>query len=72
MSGNAPQLHIRHNGRSYDYTLEAAGLGGRSTDQEVLTAAARLLEVEQDDLKGLVVAHRPEGDIVVHPEAVYG
>lgn len=69
---NAPQLHIRHNNRSYDYALEAAGLSPQSTDKQVLAAAARLLEVEPDELSGLVVAHRPEGDIVVHPEAVYG
>lgn len=71
MSGNQ-QIHIRHNERSYDFPIEGSGLTERSTDEEVLVAAARMIEVEPESLKDHVVNHRPGGDIVVHPEAMYG
>lgn len=71
MSG-AAQLYVRHNGKSYSFSLESAGLSDKSTEQEVFAAAAKLIGVEPPELKDQVVVFRPSGDIVVRPEAVYG
>jgi hypothetical protein len=38
----------------------------------ILDNLAQFLDTSLNELKGYVVDRRPGGDIVVHPEAVYG
>jgi len=65
-------LHIRWNGRSHDVELSALGLRDGSDDREILSAAARYLELDPDALSEAVVDRGPEGHIVIRPEALFG
>ncbi len=65
-------IHVRFQGRSYDLTDTMLGLE-RSRDEEAIRRRlARFLEVPDRELDAYVVDQRPNGDIVVRPEAVYG
>jgi len=63
-------LHVRYNGRSFDVNERALGLG--MTDAEIKELVAQRLEVGLGRLEDYVVDRRPNGDVIVRPEAVYG
>lgn len=65
-------IHVRFEGNSVEYTGDALALNGNSSNQEVLSTLARLMDVEASRFSDYVVDRRPSGDIVVRPEAVYG
>jgi hypothetical protein len=67
-------LHVRYNEESHDFSEQDAGITAGMTDDEIIEAAAQALDVGIDDFtaKNMAVDRRPNGDVVVRPEAVYG
>ena len=65
-------LHVRYDGRSFDVNEHMLGLHGALTDVEIKQLVAQHLEVGLGCLEGYVVDRRPNGDVIVRPEAVYG
>ena len=65
-------LHVRYNGRSFDMNARVFGLRVGMTDAEIKERVARHLEVGLGRLEDYVVDRRPNGDVIVRPEAVYG
>lgn len=65
-------LHVRYDGRSFDVNERVLGLGVGMTDAEIKQLVAQRLEVGLGRLEGYVVDRRPNGDVIVRPEAVYG
>lgn len=65
-------LHVRYNGRSFDVNERVFGLRVGTTDAEIKEMVARHLEVGLGRLEDYVVDRRPNGDVIVRPEAVYG
>ena len=65
-------LHVRYNGRSFDMNERVFGLRAGMSDAEVKERVARHLEVGLGRLEDYVVDRRPNGDVIVRPEAVYG
>ena len=68
MSG---ELHLRHDGRSYDATFDVLDIGDLSTDAEVRQAAAQHFEVPASKLSNYSV-DRAEGNITLRPQAEFG
>ncbi len=63
-------LHIRHaSGESHDLNLADLELDSSATDAEIIERAGMRLSIS---LKSLVIDRRPDGQIMLHPEAVYG
>lgn len=69
---NAPRLHVRFEGRSWNLLLSDLDLGPLSSDDEVRHALARYLDVPPGSFKVYVVEHHGNGNITVRPEAVFG
>ncbi len=66
-------LHIRFQGRSYDLQAGQIRLNINANDNTILEYVANFLDVSINDLKGqYVIDRRPNGNIIVRPEAVYG
>ena len=65
-------LHVRYNGRSFDMNERVFGLRFGMTDADIKERVARHLEVGLGRLEDYVVDRRPNGDVIVRPEAVYG
>ena len=66
-------LHIRHtSGQSHDLMLSDLELTESSTDREVIEKAAAFMDMETSQFSGMVVDRRPNGQVMLHPEAVYG
>ncbi len=69
---NAPQLHVRFEGRSWDILLSDLDIGAMSSDDEVRTALARYLDVPAGKFAPYVVERHANGNMTVRPEAVFG
>lgn len=65
-------FHLRFEGRSYEINSRELDLGMRSSDGAVKNAVADWLGVNPQRLHDYVVDRRPQGQIVVRPEAIYG
>ncbi|MGB1206757.1 MAG: hypothetical protein ACPG5B_13985 [Chitinophagales bacterium] len=66
-------LHIRFKGRSYDLQAGQIRLNINANDRTILECVANFLEVNISELKdSYVIDRRPNGNIIVRPEAVYG
>ena len=65
-------VHIRFEGRSYDLTKHALGLNGHGHDTDVKARLAHHFDVSPQRFDFYVVDRRPNGDLIVRPEAVYG
>lgn len=65
-------VHVRFNGRSYDFTESQLGLNGNISEAALKERLAQHLEVNKNQLQDYVVDRRPGGDLIVRPEAVYG
>jgi predicted KAP-like P-loop ATPase len=65
-------VHVRFDGRSYDFTERDLDLKLGYDDNQVKNQVARQLDVRVERLRGYVVDRRPSGDVIVRPEAVYG
>ena len=65
-------VHVRFEGRSFDLTRRELGLNGHGHDADVKDRLARHFEVSPERFSPYVVERRPNGDLIVRPEAVYG
>ena len=65
-------VHLRFEGRSYDLSEAKVGLGAGLGNAEIRELLARHLDVGIGRLQDHVVDRRPNGDLIVRPEAVYG
>jgi hypothetical protein len=65
-------IHIRFEGRSYDVTKTQLGVTANMNDTLVKEQVARHLDVNQSHLQPYFVDRRPNGDLIIRPEAVYG
>jgi len=65
-------VHLRFEGRSYDFTPRDLGVSTRSSDSDIKVRVAQRFDMGLDRIQPYVVDRRPSGDIVVRPEAVYG
>ena len=65
-------LHVRFEGRSYDFEAEEADVDRSMDDGQVRRATARLLEVEPSRLASYQVDRPASGELIVRPQAVYG
>jgi len=67
------QLHIRYEGRSFEYPLSEFDIGDLSNDADVKRAVANRLEVPVEKLRNYAVDRHPEtGNVTIRPEAVFG
>lgn len=68
-----PEVHVRHDGQSWDFSFEQLDLGDLSEDSDVRTAVAEALDVPATKLANFSVDRNSEtGDITVRPQAVFG
>lgn len=65
-------VHVRFEGRSFDFTEGQLGLQMVTSDQELKERLARRFDVSPESLKPYVVDRTARGDMIVRPEAVYG
>jgi hypothetical protein len=65
-------VHVRFEGRSYDFSEQQLDLATAMSDAEIKERLARHFEVGLERFKGYVVDRGPSGDLIVRPEAVYG
>ncbi len=65
-------IHLRFDGRSYDLDENKLGIVAGNSDAEIRKLLARHLDVGIGRLEAYVVDRRPNGDLIVRPEAVYG
>lgn len=65
-------VHVRFEGRSFDFTEGQLGLQPRAGDQELKERLARRFDVNLESFKPYVVDRTERGDTIVRPEAVYG
>ncbi|MBI4751304.1 MAG: hypothetical protein HY774_22730 [Acidobacteria bacterium] len=65
-------VHIRFEGRSYDFQPQAANIRPTTADADVLRRVATLLNVAPERLKNYVVDRTANGTVIIRPEAVYG
>ncbi len=65
-------IHVRFEGRSYDFNERTLGLIGLQSDLEIKTVLAQHFDVEAKRLDEYIVDRRPNGEVIIRPEAVYG
>lgn len=65
-------VHVRFEGRSFDFTEGQLGLQTVTSDQELKERLARRFDVNPESLNPYVVDRTERGDMIVRPEAVYG
>ena len=66
-------IHVRHNGRSHDFTGHQIDVGDRSTDTQVRTAVANKLSEPRSVFDNYVIDRNAQtGDLTVRPQAVFG
>ncbi len=65
-------VHVRFEGRSWDFEGSQLNISLASTDAEVRQAVARALEVPVAKLAVYVVERYANGNITLRPQAVFG
>lgn len=65
-------LHIRFEGRSFDLDANRLGITSDMTDNALKIKLARHLDITVERLANYVIDRRPQGVIIVRPEAIYG
>jgi len=66
------QVHVRFQGRSLDFLQEDIGIGPELSTETIKMKVAQQLDIGIAQLDEYVVDIRPDGEITVHPQAVYG
>ncbi len=65
-------VHVRFEGRSFDLTRRELGLNGQGRHADVKARLALYFDVRPERFDIYIVDQRPNGDLIVRPEAVYG
>jgi hypothetical protein len=68
----APRVHVRFEGRSYDFYAAEFNLAPQASDEAVRLAVAMFFEVPLKRLAPYVVERHANGNLTVRPEAVFG
>jgi hypothetical protein len=71
-TNDAPLLHIRFEGRSFDIPLADLDVGAMSADADVKQALAKYLDVAEAKFRDYVVDRHETGNLTVRPQAVFG
>ena len=67
------QVHVRHDGQSWDLTFDELDIGDLSSDQDVKVAVARHLDVPVGKLNNFALDRNADtGDVTLRPQAVFG
>lgn len=69
---DAPVLHIRFDGRSFDIPLADLDVGTMSSDADVKRALSGYLNVPEVKFRDYIVDRHDTGNLTVRPEAVFG
>ena len=72
LPADAPRLHVRFEGRSWDLFLADLDLSNMSSDDDVRNALARHFDVLVGKFRSYVVERHTNGNLTVRPEAVFG
>ncbi len=65
-------IHVRFEGRSFDFIETQIGVVASMTDAQVVEQLAHHFDVAQSRFTAYVVDRTPTGDVIIRPEAVYG
>ncbi|MBV6623961.1 MAG: hypothetical protein KI793_13665 [Rivularia sp. (in: Bacteria)] len=65
-------IHIRFEGRSYDVEQSQLGLQQSMSDTVIKQQLAQHFDVAINSFQYYVIDRRPNGDLIIRPEAVYG
>jgi len=65
-------VHVRFEGRSYDYAERELRVQPVMTDREIKERLAQFLDASTDRFEHYVVERTTRGDLIIRPEAVYG
>ncbi|KOR38327.1 MULTISPECIES: hypothetical protein [Planktothricoides] len=65
-------IHIRFEGRSYDLGDRELGISPNMTEVAIKERLAQYFDLPINRFNDYVIDHRPSGDMIVRPEAVYG
>ncbi|AFY52839.1 hypothetical protein Riv7116_0234 [Rivularia sp. PCC 7116] len=65
-------IHIRFEGRSYDVEQSKLGLEQNMSDTDIKQRLAQHFDVAVNSFQYYVIDRRPNGDLIIRPEAVYG
>ena len=65
-------VHVRFEGRSFDLTRRELGLNGQRRDADIKARLALYFDVCPERFDIYIVDRRPNGELIVRPEAVYG
>lgn len=65
-------IHLRFEGRSYNLAENKLGIRAGQGDAKIREILAQHLDVGIGRLHNYIVDRRPNGDLIVRPEAVYG
>jgi len=66
------QVHVRYDGRSYEFAASQLDVGNMSTDEQVKGAVANELNVPVTDLSRYEVERHTNGNVTLHPQATFG
>lgn len=66
------QLHVRHEGHSFDFQFEDLDIGDLSTDAQIRQAAAVALNTTPTKLANFSIDRAATGEITLRPQAVFG
>lgn len=69
---DAPVIHVRFAGRSFDVPLPQLDVGRDTTDRQIKRSLAGYLEVPEGRLNDYVVDRHANGNLTLRPEAVFG
>lgn len=65
-------VHIRFEGRSYDIGVSVLELEQGMSDNVIKQRLAQYFDVAVNCFEYYVIDRRPNGDLIIRPEAVYG
>ena len=68
----APVLHIRFDGRSFDIPLSDLDVGALSSDVDIKRALGGYLNVPVEKFRDYTVDRHETGNLTARPEAVFG
>ena len=72
MPSQAPVVHLRFEGRSWDIEFNILDVGDQSSDLDIRQALANYFNVPIRKFSAYVVQRHENGNITVRPEAVFG
>jgi hypothetical protein len=69
---DAPVIHVRFAGRSFDVPLPQLDIGRDTPDRQVKRTLAGYLDVNEGRLDDYVIDRHANGNLTLRPEAVFG